>query len=449
LELSADTLSAIPGLALASEAIRHAGTQRAGSDPPDRTGPAGIAFAANLFSLCDVLVGNPAVGFLPSWDITLKAVQRSDKRFDPDLVRLVASVDLHSIAIPKDRVDAIVEHFIDAPEAAPPFTPQAHSTRAVDHYQHPVLTTVLHASEPDRLLGLMADSIMAEFGAAAVSFLELAPNGTELTAVARRGEHTMSLAFESRLRDYSAVTELNAGSVQHGDHTLGIPIQRGAKPWGALVVIRHEDQPVFTKDDLERLEHQVEAAAHTISVSEEWARLERMATRDQLTGLANRHELNQAIDAIFTRPPTDRLDSAVIMCDVDGLKAVNDSLGHDAGDQLLIDAATALRSATRDPDRTTICRIGGDEFCVVIDGGALLTAHEMSNAIERLFARSASSGTPRSISCGVAFADHDVANRSELLKAADENQYRVKRQRRKARGEPIEDHRDGDRRARR
>ena len=180
-----------------------------------------------------------------------------------------------------------------------------------------------------------------------------------------------------------------------------------------------------------------------------WVEIERMALRDQLTGLGNRHVLYSVLDEIFEREPVDRQDSAVIMCDVDGLKAVNDTEGHEAGDRMLIDAAHALEGAVRDPERTTICRIGGDEFCMVIDGGALLTAHEISDTIERLFERSGGHGPQRSISCGIAFASSEIETRSQLLRAADENQYQTKRARKAARGEPLPAERRGrgDRRA--
>ena len=74
----------------------------------------------------------------------------------------------------------------------------------------------------------------------------------------------------------------------------------------------------------------------------------------------------------------------------------------------------------------------------MIDGGGLLTAHDVSDMIERLFARSAGSGPPRSISCGIAFASEDIESRSALLRAADENQYQTKRARKAARAELIE-----------
>ncbi|RZV48024.1 MAG: sensor domain-containing diguanylate cyclase, partial [Acidimicrobiales bacterium] len=219
--------------------------------------------------------------------------------------------------------------------------------------------------------------------------------------------------------------------------------------WGELSAARRIDQPAFDDHDVSILRHIATETASALTNTERWAEIEKMALRDQLTGLANRHVLYAVLDEIFRRDPVDRQDCAVIMCDVDGLKIVNDGLGHEAGDRLLIDAAASLRSAIRDPERSTICRIGGDEFCVVIDGGALLTAHEVSDTIERLFARSGGPNETRSISCGIAFASADVPTRSDLLRAADENQYQTKRARRAARGEPIADavRHDGDRRA--
>ncbi|MBT8207036.1 MAG: sensor domain-containing diguanylate cyclase, partial [Acidimicrobiia bacterium] len=263
------------------------------------------------------------------------------------------------------------------------------------------------------------------------------------------------------LADFSYISELRAGVPLHrgGDadglaalgvgSEVNVPIVVDDETWGVLSAARRIDQPAFDDHDVSILRHIATETASALTNTERWAEIEKMALRDQLTGLANRHVLYAVLDEIFRRDPVDRQDCAVIMCDVDGLKIVNDGLGHEAGDRLLIDAAASLRSAIRDPERSTICRIGGDEFCVVIDGGALLTAHEVSDTIERLFARSGGPNETRSISCGIAFASADVPTRSDLLRAADENQYQTKRARRAARGEPIADavRHDGDRRA--
>ena len=76
---------------------------------------------------------------------------------------------------------------------------------------------------------------------------------------------------------------------------------------------------------------------------------------------------------------------------------------------------------------------------MVIDGGGLLTAYEISDTIERLFARSGGSDQVRSISCGIAFANEDITSRSALLRAADENQYETKRSRRQTRATQVDE----------
>ena len=112
------------------------------------------------------------------------------------------------------------------------------------------------------------------------------------------------------------------------------------------------------------------------------------------------------------------------MCDVDGLKIVNDTRGHAAGDQLLIEAAQALAEAAGTVTNSTTCRIGGDEFCIILDGGGMLSAEPVMNMALRLFAET---GPDRSLSCGIAFATTDVAGPGDLLRAADEAQYEQKR----------------------
>ncbi len=115
------------------------------------------------------------------------------------------------------------------------------------------------------------------------------------------------------------------------------------------------------------------------------------------------------------------------MCDVDGLKIVNDTQGHSAGDELLIDAANSLSAAASTVGRSTICRIGGDEFCVILDGGGMLSAQTVTDLALRLFAET---GPNRSLSCGIAYASADITSPGDLLRTADEAQYEQKRRRR-------------------
>ena len=94
------------------------------------------------------------------------------------------------------------------------------------------------------------------------------------------------------------------------------------------------------------------------------ARIERMARFDELTGLANRFEYNTNILEAFARRERTGEPFALLYVDLDGFKQVNDSLGHDIGDRVLIETANRLRAAIRSHD--VLARFGGDEFLLIL-----------------------------------------------------------------------------------
>ncbi len=91
----------------------------------------------------------------------------------------------------------------------------------------------------------------------------------------------------------------------------------------------------------------------------------RQANFDRLTGLANRHMLHDRLDQAIVRARRHRARVGLIFLDLDGFKWVNDTLGHDVGDQLLVQVAERLRLCVRRQD--TVARLGGDEFTVIVD----------------------------------------------------------------------------------
>src|SRR3954447_1519340 len=93
------------------------------------------------------------------------------------------------------------------------------------------------------------------------------------------------------------------------------------------------------------------------------ARAEREAMFDPLTGCLNRRGWTEALRSEERRCSRHRLDAVVVILDLDGLKAVNDTEGHDAGDRRLIDCGEALLRAVRAED--SVARLGGDEFAVL------------------------------------------------------------------------------------
>ena len=104
-------------------------------------------------------------------------------------------------------------------------------------------------------------------------------------------------------------------------------------------------------------------------VSERTGELRYQALHDALTGLPNRTLTMDRIEQLLARSRRTRTSGAALYVDVDEFKNVNDTLGHAAGDRLLVAVAARLTSALRGAD--TVGRMGGDEFVVLIDGGEL------------------------------------------------------------------------------
>jgi diguanylate cyclase (GGDEF)-like protein len=160
------------------------------------------------------------------------------------------------------------------------------------------------------------------------------------------------------------------------------------------------------------------------------ARLLRASTHDALTGLYNRAYLDVRRGEI----EGGRRPFAAVIADVDGLKIVNDELGHDAGDRLLERAADALRAAVGEGDFAV--RLGGDEFALLLldaDEPRLRAAIEQVRARVEQLAREGD-GPALSLSLGGALREDDEPL-APVLKRADTRMYQDKTARRAARGQ--------------
>ncbi len=158
-------------------------------------------------------------------------------------------------------------------------------------------------------------------------------------------------------------------------------------------------------------------------------RLEELATHDSLTGAINRRKFNEMIDIEFERVRRYGRPLSFVILDIDHFKRVNDTLGHEAGDQVLVSLAQLLRDGIRTVD--TLARWGGEEFVLLLPQVSLSGAADLAERL-RLDVRARRLPADVTVSCGVAehrppetpddlFARADAA----LYRAKDEGRDRV------------------------
>ena len=147
-------------------------------------------------------------------------------------------------------------------------------------------------------------------------------------------------------------------------------------------------------------------------------------SEDHLTGLLNRHGIEDALRAALRRGVSSHRTTAIFFIDLDRFKPVNDQLGHDAGDALLVEIGKRLASVLRPGD--AVGRLGGDEFCVVADNMSADTAAGLAGRLRAAVAEPWDwSGTEVSVTASVGFAISagDGGDVEGLLRCADQAMY--------------------------
>jgi diguanylate cyclase (GGDEF)-like protein/PAS domain S-box-containing protein len=220
--------------------------------------------------------------------------------------------------------------------------------------------------------------------------------------------------------DLDNLAMLTRGAVDHYTMEKRYLTRDGEVVWVRLAVSMARDEADAPAHYIAQVQDiTAERAAH--------AKLEHQALHDPLTGLANRDLLMDRLAHALARSSRSGQRTVVMFCDLDRFKAVNDSMGHEAGDAVLVTVADRLRAAVRPGD--TVARLGGDEFVVVAEG---VSAVEDQSALAarvqavldqpiQLGGREVRSGA----SIGVAVAGPEADARS-VLREADAAMYRAK-----------------------
>jgi diguanylate cyclase (GGDEF)-like protein len=206
------------------------------------------------------------------------------------------------------------------------------------------------------------------------------------------------------------------------------PVRRSGDIIGVLTVVFDKPRP-FPLEQQRMLSALADQAAIAVRNAQLHETVEQSARTDHLTGLSNRRSFNEALTAEIRRARRYNLPLALIMADVDKLKAVNDRHGHLAGDTLLIAVAQSLRNTLRATDFPA--RFGGDEFVVILPGTTIADAHRIADRIRQEAARLAfdwnGSIVPVNLSLGVGGGQGEsLPEAPALLAAADHDLYHHK-----------------------
>jgi diguanylate cyclase (GGDEF)-like protein/PAS domain S-box-containing protein len=179
-----------------------------------------------------------------------------------------------------------------------------------------------------------------------------------------------------------------------------------------IVYLDHKEVMIICRDISERKRRECE--------------LRNMSYYDSLTGLYNRAFFENEVKRAISRAC---FPLALIVCDVDGLKIVNDNLGHETGDRLLKTAAETLKQAV--PDNEILSRIGGDEFVVLLLNTRKEEVIEVCRRIQQRIAEfnQEVNSFHLSISFGYAISNGVTDSIKELFKEADDNMYKAKQSR--------------------
>jgi diguanylate cyclase (GGDEF)-like protein len=223
-------------------------------------------------------------------------------------------------------------------------------------------------------------------------------------------------------------SELNGRGPRAWDrHWLLVPLQAGeGSPLGVLWVDEPEDRLLPSGDRLQALRIFANEAAAAIVSAASLTELRFLADHDPLTRLLNRRAFVERLDGEVARATRYGRRFALVLCDLDGFKAVNDRYGHAAGDEALQTFGDVLQGVLRRPDDAF--RIGGDEFALLLAEASEADARVVVDRARSLLAAAEDVRLAEvSASFGCASCPEHAAEAHALFRLADEALYQAKR----------------------
>ncbi len=224
---------------------------------------------------------------------------------------------------------------------------------------------------------------------------------------------------------FGTLDEVPTARPTHSDLQSGISLP--VSTFGVFQVAATEPN-AFSSDDARLLELIVRHTAEALERLRLQQELEEQATHDPLTGVYNRRYFTDRIGKELERSRRYEHPLAFLMIDINGFKAVNDTLGHQAGDRVLCDVAGAIQEELRSVD--IVIRYGGDEFLAVLpetNGEADVIAARLQEAIEVRSRNGEFSSLPVSLAVGMAYwSPGGSTSLDDVLRLADSRMYEAK-----------------------
>ena len=443
-------LRPLPGLDAVATAVRHEHERWDGTGYPDQLGGDTIPLASRIVLACDAwhaLVSDRPYRAALTADTARAELERcSGTQFDPQVVEALAAA--------LDAGDLERESAADASDVGEALTEgggDEHRRRLERELLAliAVAGVVAAAHRIEDVVEIAASRACEAVGAASLSISRWEVQGQvlrtlvnvgdlgpgeerhpedeiyrldeydQLRAIIERGHDWRSSIDDEDIhpRERELLTRLGKA------HATGVGIRLGGMPWGELWAARRADQPPFTERDVRFLHTITGLIASAAGRAEIFTRMTELAYEDPLTGVANRRAVEERLEVAMPEAIAAGRDFALLLCDLDGLKELNDAHGHQVGDAALARVADDLREVAGDG---LVARIGGDEFCVLLDGCSADHAREMGEALLERLSRPGA-GPTLTASCGVASIGLGARKPSELLRAADAAQYTAKR----------------------
>jgi diguanylate cyclase (GGDEF)-like protein/PAS domain S-box-containing protein len=305
------------------------------------------------------------------------------------------------------------------------------ATAVAEHRDQPALLALV-ARETAELIGAEAAGVVRFDDALTGTVMGVHAPGHVGAAPGSRVDLSLPTAAGG-VAGTGRVARVGGGGSQHPNvlvpgvcvsSAVAAPIRVDNRLWGAIAAVTTQaDDPLgpATADRLERMGHLISLA---VMSSDARARLATLASTDELTGLPNRRSFMRRLREEIERAGRHERPLSLVMIDVDHFKRINDTLGHGAGDRVLMGVAATLFRSVRDSE--TVARVGGEEFAWILpetDGSGAVAAGERVRA--SLADVDAGAAGPVTASMGVCVLSAGM-DAGDLMRCADAALYRAK-----------------------